>query len=69
MKPKNRYVIKARITEVKFRQFLKLFALDLEATKINKITGLNRNTVNRYARLIRERMLEDCDTNLQYKQH
>jgi len=61
MKPKNRYVIGARITEVKFRQFLKLFALDLEATKISKITRLNRNSVNRYARLIRERMLEDCD--------
>ena len=41
--------------------FLKLFALDLEATIISKITGLNRNTVNRYARLIRERMMEDCE--------
>ena len=61
MKPKNRYIIRARITEVKFRQFLKLFALDLEATKISKITRLNRNTVNRYTRLIRERMLEDCE--------
>ena len=61
MKLKNRYTIGARITEVKFRQFLRLFALDLEATKISKITGLNRNTVNRYARLIRERMAEDCE--------
>src|SRR3989338_7094251 len=61
MKLKNRYTIGARITEVKFRQFLRLFALDLEATKISKITRLNRNTVNRYTRLIRERILEDCE--------
>ena len=61
MKLKNRYIIRARITEAKFREFLKLFALDLEATKISKISGLNRNTVNRYAMLIRERIAEDCE--------
>ena len=61
MKLKNRYIIRARITEAKFREFLKLFSLDLEATKISKITGLNRNTVNRYARLIRERIAEDSE--------
>jgi len=61
MKLKNRYIVRARITEAKFRQFLKLSALDLEATKISKLTGLNRNTVNRYARLVRERMAEDCE--------
>lgn len=61
MKPKNPYVTRARISEVKFRQFLKLFALDLEATKIAKLTHLNRNTVNRLARMTRQRMAEDCE--------
>lgn len=61
MKLQNPYSVRARISEVKFRQFLKLFALDLEATKISKLTLLNRNTVNRYARLVRERMAEDCE--------
>lgn len=61
MKQKNRYIVGARITEGVFREFLRLFALDLEAVKIAKITGLNRNTVNRYARLVRERMVEDCE--------
>jgi len=61
MKLKNRYIVRARITEVTFRQFLQLFSLDLEATKISKIMGLNRNTVNRYARLIRERIAEDSE--------
>ncbi len=61
MKMKNPYIIRARISEAKFREFLRLFSLDLEATKIAKITGLNRNTVNRYAKLIRERIAEDCE--------
>jgi transposase len=61
MKLKNPYIIRARISEAKFRQFLKLFCLDLEATKIAKITGLNRNTVNRLARLTRQRIVEDCE--------
>lgn len=61
MKPKNPYVIRARISEKVFRKFLRYFAIDIEATKISKFTGLNRNTVNRYARLVRERMAEDCE--------
>jgi len=43
MKQKNRYIVGARITEGVFREFLRLFALDLEAVKIAKITGLNGN--------------------------
>jgi len=61
MKLKNPYVIRARISEAKFRQFLRLFSLDLEATKIAKLTSLNRNTVNRYTHLVRQRMAEDCE--------
>lgn len=61
MKLRNPYSTRARISEFKFRQFLKLFTLDLEATKITKLSHLNRNTVNRYARLVRERMAEDCE--------
>lgn len=40
---------------------MRYFAADVEATKIAKFTGLNRNTVNRYARLVRKRMAEDCE--------
>ena len=57
----NKYIKRSRISESKFRQFLKLFCLDIEAQKIAKITGLNRNTVNRYLRLIRERIFELCE--------
>jgi transposase len=33
----------------------------LAAHKINFLTGLNRNTVNRYLRLIRKRIAEFCE--------
>jgi transposase-like protein len=45
----------------KFRQILKYFSLDIEATKIAQLTGLNRNTVNKYLLLIRKRMTEECE--------
>lgn len=61
MKPKNRYSIRARITTRQFRDILRYFSLDIEATKIAKLSGVNRNTVNRYLNLIRERLLEDCE--------
>lgn len=61
MKLKNHYSFRARISEKIFRKFLRYFAADVEATKIAKFTGLNRNTVNRYARLVRKRMAEDCE--------
>lgn len=61
MKPKNRYAFGARITTQKFREILRYFALDIEATKIAKLSGVNRNTVNRYLRLIRERIAEESE--------
>jgi transposase len=49
----SKQFVRARITRAKFRQIIKLFALDLTATQITALTALNRNTVNRYLRLIR----------------
>lgn len=61
MAMKNRYAIRSRISEAKFRQLVRLFALDLEATQITILTGLNRNTINRYLRGIRQRIAEYCE--------
>ena len=58
---KNKYINRSRISEAKFRQFIKYFTLDLEAQKIAILSRLNRNTVNRYLRLIRERIAEHCE--------
>lgn len=57
----NRYIKRSRISEAKFREFVKCFALDLDAYKIALLTGLNRNTVNRYLLLIRKRIAEYCE--------
>jgi transposase-like protein len=53
--------VRARISRAKFRQLLKLFALDLTATQIAALSGLNRNTVNRYLRLIRQAVAAHCE--------
>ena len=62
MNTKNRYAFRARITERQFRHIVRLFALDLDATQIAALSGLNRNTVNRYLRGIRERIAEYCES-------
>jgi len=55
---KNKYVNRAKISEAKFRQIVKLFALDLTATQATSLTGLNRNTVNRLYAAMRVRIYE-----------
>ena len=61
MPRKNKYIKRSKIAEAKFRELIKYFSLDLEAQKIAFLTHLNRNTVNRYLRLIRERIAEHCE--------
>ncbi|MHC5144671.1 MAG: IS1595 family transposase, partial [Planctomycetota bacterium] len=41
----NKYQKRSRISEAKFRQIIKLFSLDIEATKIAELTGLSRKTI------------------------
>ena len=57
----NRYASRSKISEAKFRQIVKLFAIDLDASQIAQVTGLNRNTVNRYLLAIRQRIAEFCE--------
>jgi transposase len=57
----NRYVKRSKISEAKFRELVRYFALDLDAHKIAALTRLNRNTVNRYLLLIRKRIAEFCN--------
>jgi transposase-like protein len=58
---KNKYANRSKISEAKFRELVKLFALNLEATQIAELTRLNRNTVNRFLRAIRQRLAEVCE--------
>ena len=61
MKPKNKYHRRSRISEAKFRELLRYFALDLEATKIVVLTGLSKNTVHRYLQCMRQMIAEECE--------
>ncbi len=58
---RNPVLKRARISMKKFRQILKYFALDIEATKIASLTALNRNTINKYLLVIRKRIAEECE--------
>ena len=58
---KNKYVKRAHISERKFQQIVRLFSADFDASQIAELTGLNRNTVNRYLSKIRQRLVEYCD--------
>jgi transposase-like protein len=54
---KNKYYSRSRISEAKFRQIIKYFSLDLNATQITNLTNLNRNTINKILCLARQRIL------------
>ena len=56
----NKYKKRSRISEAKIRQVIKLFALDIEATKIAELTGISRKTINKIIRQIRERIANYC---------
>lgn len=55
---KNKYVQRSRISEKKFKEILKYFALDLQANQIAQLTGISRNSVNSYIKAIRLSLLD-----------
>ena len=55
---KNKYVIRSKISEAKFRLVVKGFSLDLTATQTAEISGISRNAVNRLYSAIRRRIAE-----------
>jgi len=59
---KNKYANRSKISEKKIRQIVKLFSVDLDASQITKISGLNRNTINRYLTGIRKRIADFCES-------
>ena len=59
---KNKYANRSKISEAKFRQIIRLFCLDLDASQIAQLVLLNRNTVNRFLSAIRIRIAEFCES-------
>ena len=44
---KNKYIIRFKISEKKFREILRLFCEDLEASKISSLTGVSKQCLCR----------------------
>jgi len=55
---KNKYVVRSKISEAKFRLVVKGFTLDLTATQTAELAGVSRNTVNRLYTAIRHRIAD-----------
>ena len=64
---KNRYAKRSRISEAKFREMARHFSLDITSENIAVLTRLNRNTINRYLRLLRKRIAEFCELQSPFK--
>ncbi len=60
MTMQNKYVVRSRISERKFREIVKYFSMDLEATKIAELSGVSRKSINKYLNAMRERITEFC---------
>ena len=60
----NKYVVRSRISEAKFRQIILLFSENLSATQISHLIGLIRQTINKYLTAVRLRILKLSTTGL-----
>jgi transposase len=61
MERPNPFYRRSRISAKKFRQLLRLFALDLTATDVAQLTGLTRKSVTTIFLRIRGRIAEECE--------
>ena len=57
----NKYIKRSHLSERKFRQLIFGFSIDMTATQISLLTGVNRNTVNRIILLLRKRLAQECE--------
>ena len=58
---KNKYIVRSRISEAKFREILKYFTEDIEASKISNLTKISEATLCKIFREIRILMSKECE--------
>ncbi len=61
MKSVNRYYQRSKISERKFRQIVRYFAMDFTASDVAQLTGLTRKTVTVIFLRIRECIAAECE--------
>lgn len=58
---KNKYIKVTHISERKTRDIIRLFSLDIEAKKTAELTGVSRQTINKFYKSFRERIAQLCE--------
>ena len=61
MTQKNRYYSRSKISEAKFRQLIRYFAMDLTATDCAELAGLSVRSVNSIYQRVRRRLAQQCE--------
>ncbi len=64
---KNRYIKVTHISERKTRDIIHLFSLDIEAKKTAELTGVSRQTINKFYNAFRERIAEICEAEAPFE--
>ena len=59
MKAKNRYYSRSKITEAKFRQIIRFFAMDFTASDTAKLTDISVRSINTIYIKLRKK---NCDS-------
>jgi len=57
------YKNRSRISDAKFREILRLFLLDIEATKVSELTNISSPTINKIFHYIRTIIAYYCEEN------
>ena len=58
---KNKYIVRSRISEKKFREILKYFTEDIEASKISNLAKISEVTLCKIFREIRILTSKECE--------
>ena len=58
---KNKYMIRSRITEKKFRSILLYFCMDIESVKIAKLCNNSQKTTDKIIKSIRILIAKECE--------
>lgn len=61
MKAKNRYYSRSRITEAKFRQIIRFFAMDFTASDTAKLTSISVRSINTIYIKLRKKIAIQCE--------
>ena len=61
---KNKYVFRSHISESKFREIIRYFCMDFEASKISLLTGVSKNSLSKILKAVRLRIFRICEQEI-----